>query len=222
MLVHSLSFPGWAGQVARSDPRARWRQVCESAHLHSPRSSSGRPAGDWAPRSQQLDEPFSEALGRPAAQAPADNDRELVTAHPHEIGAVDRPVPRRRRARCDFDAEPVPNGHRLQPPVHISTGRPGFSPRTPLFHSYINIFYTNPSRSHIPIRGKPDVDRRRLRGVSADGRATVRCGQSSSLGRQRGGHRRNGPRRWGDERGRSAAGTNARRSLLALTLVGAA
>ena len=59
--------------------------------------------------------------------------------------------------------------------------------------------------SSLPKR-KPGADRRRLRGVSAAGWAKVRCGQSSSLGRQRGGHRRNGPRKWGDERGKSVLG----------------
>ena len=38
------------------------------------------------------------------------------------------------------------------------------------------------------------------------GWAKVRCGQSSSPGRQRGGHRRNGPRKWGGERGRRVLG----------------
>ena len=45
VLVHGLSFPGGrAGQAARSGPRARWRRVGASAHLHSPGlQAAGRP-----------------------------------------------------------------------------------------------------------------------------------------------------------------------------------
>ena len=68
-----------------------------------------------------------------------------------------------------------------------------------------------PGRTPRGSRACPGGSRARTGGgcESADGWAKVRCGQSSSLGRQPGGHRRNGPRKWGGERGRSGAGTNA-------------
>ena len=57
--------------------------------------------------------------------------------------------------------------------------------------------------------GRRDRKRRRLRSADAARPPKVDRGQSSSPGRQRGGHQRSGPGTWGGDHGTSGPGTNA-------------